>query len=449
MTGVLRSWPLAAPAAVVGVLWVLQLLVRIRRARGPRVSGRPASGDRETLTPAVVGLITANGVLPSSAAAATLLDLADRRYVDVEEVGPGLSLVRLRRDGEPERPYERKVLTHVRDLAAGGVVATEALAEGNTRLTSWPAEFDAAVVAEARSLGLTRGAPGLGTGISFTGLVAAALAGLYADLMVMPRLGGEPEGALVPPVIIAGIVAMASFDRWLGGERLTRAGRRAAADWLGIRRQLAGIANLADLPAAAVTVWGRQFGYAVAMGLNPAQVSLPIVRPRRDDAVWSAHGGLWHQVRIRYPGQSRLLAGVLLVFVFGGWLAITFGVTIWYALRPQGPGDLASIWMAMVMIPAGGFAVAAALACVLLPLGRLTRWHWRRQAERARPAIVVEGTVLRIQPAFGSGDYHYVAVDQGRRRIDALRLVGPDANGLQEGRRVRLRADRNGFVSAR
>jgi hypothetical protein len=267
------------------------------------VPGKPLAefGD---LAPAVVHLITAGKVMSHDAAAATVIDLAARAVVGIEEVGPTMSLVRLRRQETALRPYEQQVYDHLRFLATEGAVATNALAEGSRDLDKWWETFQQNVTADARALGLTRKVRGFGSGMSITGMIAFAALGFLVDMLVMPPVDGRPQGALWAPVFFAGFLLMTVFDSRLKGERLTKRGRVAAGQWLTEREQLKGIANIARLPAAAVTIWGRPFAYAAALGLSCAVASLPIVLARHNSEGWSDQGGLWHRVRIRYPGQA-------------------------------------------------------------------------------------------------------------------------------------------------
>lgn len=446
---------LMAAAVAMSLLWLLQVvrLLRAKRGGGPRPGPHDPSFDQ--LSPAVVDLLTENGVLADEAAAATLIDLAARGRVEVEEVGPKLSLVRLRRpviEASALRPYEQLVLDRVTSLASTGVVATRALAESSLNAAEWWKTFEKAVIAEARSLGLTRRAGGLGSGISLIGLLAGALWALLADLVLMPLLfDAEPELALAPAVFFALFFLTTVFDHKLGGELLTRAGRRAAGSWLTYRdTELAGIANLAVLPAAAVTIWGQPLAYAAAFRLTrSALASLPLTHERNAAVAWSDSGGLWHRVRVRYPGESRVVTALVLGWVVVAWIGGMLGVSVWYALRSQGPGDLEPLVVSLIMVPAGElFPLAGILAFV--PFGRLmaSRWTARARAALGRGGErVVTGTVLRLR-LVPTTPLAYLAVDSGgRRSVRALRTLASAVVGLAEGDEVRVSV-RAGYVCA-
>jgi hypothetical protein len=85
--------------------------------------------------PAVVDLLTNDWRVTADAIPATLLDLAARGYLDLEQYGPGCTVCRVRRtSGEGLEAYERMVLEHVAGLTVDGVVPAEALTTVHRRL---------------------------------------------------------------------------------------------------------------------------------------------------------------------------------------------------------------------------------------------------------------------------------------------------------------------------
>jgi hypothetical protein len=79
-----------------------------------------AGGDLGPEPPAVAGMLCRGGRVGDEAAAATLLDLAARHVVDVEETDAQLSLCRIRQPGAAGlAPYERRILSYVDALATG------------------------------------------------------------------------------------------------------------------------------------------------------------------------------------------------------------------------------------------------------------------------------------------------------------------------------------------
>ncbi|MBD0322390.1 MAG: DUF2207 domain-containing protein, partial [Aldersonia sp.] len=299
---------LAAAAGAAALLgWFLLLAALMRMTRTPPIErGRP-TGEFGHESPALVDFVTGDFKLCDEAASATLLDLAARRFVTIEQIGPELSLVRLRRavDVTVLTGYEQMVLDHVRRLAtADGVVATGALAEGARHLGSWRKKFAKAVRAESRAAGLSQPRWSRWHRTLLTGaavLPAAALGALLAA--AEPATDGDPFGAFLAAAAIT-LGALIALQEKINDERGTAAGAVAAARWLGVQEHLA-TARFAEQPAAGVTVWGRALAYAAALGLaERAVVSLPISVPADDGKAWSDYGGMWHVVHVRYHGRG-------------------------------------------------------------------------------------------------------------------------------------------------
>ena len=115
---------MATGAAV--VLWLPGLAVVAFATRAWGVAPGPATMDLGEEPPAVVDLLTNDWRVTPDAIPATLLDLAARDYVDLEQYGPGQTGCRVRRtSGEGLETYERMVLDHVAGLAVDGVVPVE------------------------------------------------------------------------------------------------------------------------------------------------------------------------------------------------------------------------------------------------------------------------------------------------------------------------------------
>jgi Predicted membrane protein (DUF2207) len=112
---------LVATVAAV-VLWVLLLLGVAFATRARGVDPGPVTMELGEEPPAVVDLLTNDWRVTADAIPATLLDLAARDYLDLEQYGPGRTVSRVRRtSGEGLEAYERMVLDHVAGLAVDGV----------------------------------------------------------------------------------------------------------------------------------------------------------------------------------------------------------------------------------------------------------------------------------------------------------------------------------------
>ncbi|MEU7853352.1 hypothetical protein [Nonomuraea sp. NPDC049141] len=418
-----------AVAAAAATLWALLLLVLAIATRTPDITpGRPGAPLTDE-PPAVVDLITGDWRLCDEAASATLLDLAARGVVQIEEVGPELSLVRLRH-AEGLNPYEQLVYHHVQSLARDGVVATGALAEGSRNLGRWWKSFRKKVIADARQRGLSqaRWSRAHATLLFASALVPAALVAVAVTVADPEHDGG----------IGAGIVAYGALVYLAGrlnGERGTDLGVQAAGHWLGVRETLSN-ARYADKPAASVTIWGRPLAYAAALGLAPRAVrSLPVSVPADDRRAWSDYGGMWHAVDVRYP--SRLIWGRPPLHTVGRGLAAGFfaGFWTWIVLVVLSAFDL---WPRALTQP-GGLAVGLAIAAVpaVRALLDLTGQTW------------IEGQIVRLRSRRSGGDdnntkyVYWCAIDEGRsRELKAYGMAEEEWTRLSEGDLVRARTGR-------
>jgi hypothetical protein len=165
--------------------WLLLLWLVSMPGRERHLRAQAATSDLGPEPPAVAALLGRGGRVGDGVAAATLLDLAARHIIDLEQTGPGLTLCRVRpadgrspggapADGPPVdgsgpagvTPYVRRILSYLDALAIDGVVPAPALAEGVTRSAAWWKKLRGEVIADtwARRLSRPRWSPGAGDG---------------------------------------------------------------------------------------------------------------------------------------------------------------------------------------------------------------------------------------------------------------------------------------------
>ena len=92
------------------------------------------------------------------------------------------------------------------------------------------------------------------------------------------------------------------------------------------------------LPPTGVAVWERYLAYGAALGVARSAVAALPMGAESDTRAWSAYGGEWREVRVRYPllwppgwgmGPLNALALGLGGFLVGGlveFLVLRFGV---------------------------------------------------------------------------------------------------------------------------
>jgi hypothetical protein len=132
------------------------------------------------------------------------------------------------------------------------------------------------------------------------------------------------------------------------------------------------------------------------------------------------------------------------------WLATTLLVSIFYATHDLRFKDMDPGLFSLVMVPAGGLVPLALIILIGWPLGFLVHLRWVAGANNPKPDLMVEGKVVRRVNATrndGPNGKVYIAVDDGRRTIDAYRTTIGHAGALAEGDEVRIWVSRSGFVA--
>jgi hypothetical protein len=387
----LLVWTAAAVAAA--ALVTVLVISRTNRPRRPR-AGIPTI-DLGPESPATVNLLT-NGFNPGrEAMAATVLDLAVRRWVEVDWIG-GQTLLRPRSRGKGElAAHDRLVMDHLGRLARNGVVPGHALTTGGaSRSNRWWRRFAKAVIRDARDRGLCR--PRWGKGIvSLT--TAATVVSLVILTFVVPALResdtSNPSPASAWELVVAGVLTgllVLVLSRLSASlqQRDTDADLAAAGRWLGVRAFLAEDPELADKPAAAVLLLDDFFAHAAALGLaRRALRDLPF-GSEDDRRAWSDVTGTWRQVRVRYPsfrpGWGR-----------HPWLAVGF------ALLKAAPA-VVLLWVLAKVAGGDVFDDAAAVDLAALGIGALAvaflgwqAWVVILGLADATASREVEGVLLR------------------------------------------------------
>ena len=117
---------------------------------------------------------------------------------------------------------------------------------------------------------------------------------LYANAAAGLDFGTIGAGLVIWAVLTSSI-------RLFGDQRDTPAGAEAAARWLGVREYLGRNEVFPTLPPASVAIWDRYLGYGAALGVATAAVHALPMGAEDDHRAWSAYGGRWRAVKVRYP----------------------------------------------------------------------------------------------------------------------------------------------------
>jgi Predicted membrane protein (DUF2207) len=403
-------------------LWLLAATAVLVSRMPPQPSVGPRTLELGAEPPAIANFLTHGFRVTDAAVPATLIDLAARNVVDIEQRGPGVFYVRLRpANDELLTSYERRVLDHLRASAHDGVVPAEALTTGpQAQSARWMRGFVSGVVSDAQARGLSREAVG---GAVFTVMTGAAIVPA-----ALAWAAWEFEAGLLA---IAGAVALLGWIRQRHPQRETPAGMEAASRWLGVRAELAENPVFATRSPLEVELWDRLLAYGAALGVaSGASRPLPM-GVESDTEAWTSYGGRWRRVRVSYPrywppgwGADPLVAVLVGLAVVAGFAVL---------LYTAGPG----------LLDAGVFgALPLAIACVGVVLGSavvvMAASDWRTDVE-------VTGPILRLR-TFGDDDKsrYYVALDDGESgTIRAFRVTRARYEGLEQGEVITARHTRN------
>jgi Predicted membrane protein (DUF2207) len=379
-------WVTIAATAAATAPWLLVVGIVYLRRRPPTPEPGPPTLDLGPEPPAVANLLVHNFRVTRDAVPATLLDLAARRLVEIEEREPGSYVCRLEEHSDSGlTSYERRVLELLRSRASGGVVPTEALTTGPKEQSSrWWKGFQKEVVADTQQRGLC------------------------VDILDK-RTFLWLSGAAIGPAAVLGVLAggRVGFGYWvvaffflgwimgLNTQRETPAGLAAASRWLGVRAKLAEDEAFETQAPIAVALWERHLAYGAAFGLAQAAVRAIPMGTESATHAWSSYGGQWHSVRISYPYLLPPGWGIHpLVVFFRTGLAAAGAVVLLLLLKGTGTGSVVTTLLAAVAIVGGLLALRA-----LADLGSTRE---------------VTGQILRLR-AHGDDDdkRYYVAVDDG------------------------------------
>jgi hypothetical protein len=440
------SLPVLVAAGAVAIAWLAAASAAWVARRPPHVAGDPPSMDLGPEPPAVAALLCNDYDVRTETAPATLLDLAARSVIGLEEVQPGQTICRVPPEtagAEELAPFERHVLAALRAKAVDGVIPATALTTGTEDASArWHRELAQLVVVDAQGRGLTvdrwpkRVVRLVGAGV----LVVVAL------LLLSAQIGGDAEDRPVVTGIAlaisftgaALITAVADRMRRSIAQRPTPAGSTAEARWLGARAHLAQNEQLAVLPPASVKLYGRHFAYAAGFGLAEHAVTALPFGEEDDHLAWSAQGGRWRRVRVRYP-RVRPPA-------WGRRPAVS---TIEGLVEAGGAGYL----IARVVGTAGTVSLLAAMVLAFPLLWGL--WILSAAVPDLFTTHSITGTVLRCRTrtrALSSGNapkyWYYVAIDDGTRdRIAAFRVSEDRYRSVHQGQTVTAAVTpRLGFV---
>jgi Predicted membrane protein (DUF2207) C-terminal domain len=379
-------WLTIGATAAATAPWLLAVIVVYLRRRPNKPEPGPPTLDLGPEPPAIANLLVHDFRVTHDAVPATLIDLAARRLVEIEEREPGSYVCRLekRSDGELTS-YESRVMALLRSRASGDIVPTEALTTGPTKESSrWWKDFRKEVVADAQRRGLCLD---ILEGRTFRRLAFAAA----GPAVVLWLLAGTTAGLVYWVVAFFLLGAIMTWHT----QRDTPAGLAAASRWLGVRAKLADDEAFRTQAPIAVTLWERHLAYGAAFGLATAAVRAIPMGAESDHRAWSSYGGQWRAVRIRYPHLVPPGWGVHPLVVFLQAVLAVAGAVVLLVFANDADIGSGAVALLVVVVAVAGFLALRAL----VDLGSTRD---------------VTGQILRLRTHGDDDDKrYYVAVDDG------------------------------------
>jgi hypothetical protein len=420
-------------AGGVAIAWLLLTAALWIARRPPDAPAAPATMDLGPEPPAVAAVLCDDYEVCTETAPATLLDLAARDVIALDEIRPGETICRVPEVPPSDTaPFERHLLVALAAKAVRGVVPAPALTTGTDDASAkWHRELARLVVADAQARGLTldrwpkRVVAVIGAGVVAVVTLLVVAAQLGGDAEDHPVVTGIAAGAAVGGAFLLATVT-AGLQRSLA-QQPTPAGAAAESRWLGVRAHLTENERLAELPPAAVTLYGRHLAYAAGFGLADHAVAALPFGAEDDHLAWSPHGARWRRVRVRYPRVRPPAWGrhpALAVFVALAWGAISI-----FLITRLGrvAGDVAGIVTAVLVLPLawGVWVLVRAVPDLFTTrtvTGTALRCRMRTRASSSRDA-----------PKY----WYYVAIDDGSRdRIAAYRVSEALYRKVRQGQTV-------------
>jgi hypothetical protein len=343
MTAVLAvlTSPTSSSLVVCGVVTAVAILIyniTARQSEPPPLEVYEATNRFPDDSPAVASVLTTGFVVTPHAAVATLLDLAARDWLSIEELEDDVAVITSHRGtaGDELAPHEQQILNHVHRITAGtvtGVSGAGIEVSGLRIRRRWWRRFQRSVAAASRSAGYSTrrwGAVALAAPVG-AWIVAALLWWLSArngeDDPIDESLFSRSLSVMLALVLVwqlARLVDLATSH----SQRPTSAGLERAQVWLRARLALES-ERIGQRSSVTARDGDRRLAYAAAMGLaESASHEIPVV-PEDSHRAWSDATGSWRVVRVRYPIRPAYGRHPGFVFLLGA----VVGVGLWLLQR--------------------------------------------------------------------------------------------------------------------
>jgi len=260
----LQRWYWLAPMA--GALVYLRLFLRYGKEYKAAVDVGEYVHEPPDDPPAFVPTLFAWGVVQPIALSATLVDLAQRGYLTIEEVREDRTILKDKVDWkltwkenhDPVRAFEYAVLEQL--FARGPETTQSAFATwcrvNRTDADRWWNDVKAKVTRDFKARGYIEG----GKGAAYALNVIIALAVMGSGIATLAAGAAIGAAGLVVGGLQLGLTVPL--------RRRTPAGAQRVAEWEAFRHFLKDFSHLEDAPVGHLILWERYLVYSVALGVT-------------------------------------------------------------------------------------------------------------------------------------------------------------------------------------
>jgi hypothetical protein len=261
---VIATLALGIPA----LLWLVVLGMAIARLRRlseplPPLEAYEAEPPSEH-DPSVVAALMASGKPGTEAVAGSILDLADRKAIEIQDLAGEAFTLRVTETAVPVTPGESLLLETLRtfqfESGTDGRIAAPPLWKRPVGL--WRS-FRRDAVERAEREGLLEGVLSTKLALAAIVLTALGMAVLYAPV--------NPAAYFTAGIVLVIVAVIATLRI---GYTPTLPGRVLQARWAAYGRHLKERTGMRDAPPAGVVIWGKQLAYGAVLGVAPTSVRL-------------------------------------------------------------------------------------------------------------------------------------------------------------------------------
>ena len=254
----LASWIIFGLAiGLPGFFWGRALLhaarVKLEQRREVRDVPDHVREPPSTDSPAVVSVLEGNATPEREAVAGTLLALAGRQVIRVDEYGPDRLVVKVPADGTAAADECERIVLEALRAEADGAGAVEGPPVWRKRTTWWRG-FERAAIGRARESGYVVSVLPL---LSISGAVVTTAVGVSIYFFSRPWV-------MFAGMFAAQFLAVALW--FVSGRDLSASGRRQRALWRAFSRYIHDHGELAGVGPSGVAVWGPYVVYGVVLG---------------------------------------------------------------------------------------------------------------------------------------------------------------------------------------